>query len=102
MSYILSDTIRIQFFLIFLFTAAYKNHMKKNFVISLVAFALFTVQSVVSASEFVIHKSFEFLAVDGKDLDPGPLAWNSEKSVELSAGLHRIAIQFYEAVPSCA
>ena len=51
------------------------------------------------AAELVIPKSFEFLAVDGKDLDPGALAWNRTKSVELSPGLHRVAFKFYEVVP---
>lgn len=49
----------------------------------------------VSASELTIPESFDFLAVDGKDVG----GWSgSSRTIELTAGEHRIALEYSAAV----
>ena len=49
----------------------------------------------VSAAELHIPESFDFLAVDGKDVG----GWaGSERSIELSPGEHKIALEYSAAV----
>lgn len=67
--------------------------MKCKLVVAVVLNMIFL--TGVNASELTIPESFDFLAVDGKDVG----GWSgSGRSIELTAGEHRIALEYSAAV----
>lgn len=49
------------------------------------------------AAKLVIPSSFEFMAIDGKDMKS---FWDGPYEVDLNVGMHKIALQYDAAVPS--